>query len=179
MMKALGLGGLPFFVAAAAGGCWWGLFGPHQEVSIRGYWINAEDPPSPREGCVLHFTTSQRGEASHFGAFTGTGATCIASPPGETDEPPHFFYDDAPPYFVAAFTNEMVWTNEQGHALRLEPNEGVFVQSLSTQQVSVLGTLRVAGGTGRWRGASGELTVRSATEDGLRLEIEGRIRLDH
>ncbi len=177
-MARLAKGLASTFVLATLLGCPGGPFGPTLRLHLTGHWINAEDPPTPLDGCVLHFTTSQTGESTHLGAFTGTGATCIPAPPQQLDDPPHFFYDPAPPYFVAAFENEMVWTVASGDELWLSPNAGVFVQSLATGQVSVLGTLQVSGGTGRFDGASGELDVRSASEDGLRLDFDGVVRLE-
>lgn len=160
---------------ATVTGCWWGPVGPVLELRVIGEWTNVEHPPTPHAGCAVHFATSQTGQVRGLGVFSGTGATCLPAPPQQTQDPPHFFYDPAPPYFVAAFENEMVWTFAAGD-LHLSPNEGVFVRSAATGQASVLGVLRVNGGTGKFEGASGELEVRSASEDGLELDFEGTIR---
>ncbi len=149
---------------------------------IKGTWDNTESPPSPSPpaGCAVHITTSQVGRATQIGPFTGTGSTC-GNPLGPpTDSPPFWTHDPAPPYFVADFTNQMVWTAANGDELWLRPNHGVFVQSLSNGAVSVQGRLTIAGGTGRFEGGTGWMDVtggRASGEPGDHLQYEGELQL--
>jgi hypothetical protein len=150
-------------------------------VPIRGSWENTESPPSasPPAGCQVHIETTQVGQATHLGRFTGRGQTCVTSQV-LSDDPPFWTHDPAPPYGVMGFENEMVWMAANGDELWLRPNGGVFVLSMSTFAASVEGWLTVAGGTGRFEGATGRLEVRGgreAGEDGDRLSYEGEITL--
>jgi len=150
-------------------------------VPIRGIWDNTESPPAanPPAGCLIHIETSQTGHASHVGRFSGTGATCVTSQT-QTDGPPFWDRDPAPPYAVMEFTNEMVWTAANGDELWLRPNGGLFVFSLSNGAASVRGRLTVAGGMGRFEGASGWMDVRGGRSPGEpadHLEYEGEITL--
>lgn len=159
-----------------------GARGIHQMVTLKGSWDNTELPAvgEPPAGCTFFFPTSQVGRATHLGNFRGTGATC-GNPQGPpTETPPFWDHEPAPPYLVADFTNEMVWTAANGDELWLRPNEGVFVQSVVTMEATVRGTLRIAGGTGRFQGASGTLAVtggRESGETGDHLEFSGPIDL--
>jgi hypothetical protein len=151
-------------------------------VPIRGTWDNTESAPSatPPEGCVVYIETSQTGNATHMGRFTGRGATC-AKPRGEPVETPPFWEGEpAPPYVVMDFTNEMVWTAANGDELWLRPNGGVFVMSGSNGAASVQARITIAGGTGRFEGATGTMIVsggRGPGEPGDHLEYEGEIAM--
>lgn len=150
-------------------------------VPIRGVWDNTESAPSanPPAGCLVHIETTQTGHASHVGRFTGTGETCVTSQT-PTDSPPFWDHEPAPPYGVMDFTNAMVWRAADGDELWLRPNGGVFVLSLATGAASVRGQLTIAGGTGRFEGATGRMDVtggREAGEPGDHLEYEGEITM--
>lgn len=152
-------------------------------VPIRGTWDNTESPPAtaPPEGCLLYITTSQTGEATHIGTFHGNGATCATNVHPEDEPAPFWDHDPAPPYLIADFTNEMTWVAANGDELWLRPNGGVFVQSLSNGAASLRGHLNIAGGTGRFAGASGSLSVtggREPGEPGDHLEYEGEITMN-
>ncbi|MGE0554625.1 MAG: hypothetical protein AB7R55_14450 [Gemmatimonadales bacterium] len=151
-------------------------------VPIRGSWDNTESPPvaEPPAGCTVYFETSQVGRATQLGEFTGTGHTCanLAGPP--VPEPPFWDHDPAPPYLVMTFTNEMVWVAANGDELWLRPNGGDFVMSGSNGAASIRASLTVAGGTGRFEGATGSMTVRGGRGPGApgdRLQFEGSITL--
>jgi len=151
-------------------------------VPIKGTWDNAESPPvaNPPAGCLLAIETTQTGNATHLGQFTGAGGTCVTGQDGPLQTPPFWDHAAAPPYLVMDFTNEMVWTAANGDQLWLRPNGGVFVMSGSNGATSVRGHLTIAGGTGRFEGASGEMSVtggREAGEPGDHLEYEGEITL--
>lgn len=148
-------------------------------IPIRGTWSNTESPPSvdPPPGCLVHIHTTQTGNATHLGRFTGNGETCVTSQT-PSEDPPFWNHDPAPPYGIMEFENEMVWTAADGDELWLRPNGGVFVMSLSNGAASVEGWLTVAGGNGRFEGATGRLEVtggRGAGEPGDRLSYEGEI----
>lgn len=150
-------------------------------VPIRGVWANTESPPSanPPAGCLIHIETRQTGHATHLGRFDGVGRTCVTSQV-QADSPPFWDHDPAPPYGVMDFANEMVWTAANGDELWLRPNGGVFVLSFANGAASVRGHLTIAGGTGRFEGATGRLEVtggREAGEPGDRLEYEGDITM--
>jgi hypothetical protein len=149
-----------------------------QSVPFKGEWTNTETPPSPPEetpdGCAAYFNTSQVGQATHLGRFTGTGATCAFNL-RMTDDPPFNRSGGPPPFFVADFTNEMTWTAANGDQLFLSPNEGVFVQSLTDGTSSSQGFLTISGGTGRFEGATGSVDVLAL---GVSVRFDGWITYD-
>lgn len=151
-------------------------------VPFRGIWDNTESPPAaePPQGCLAYITTSQTGHATHIGTFHGNGATCVTNVHSEDEPAPFWDHDPAPPYFIADFSNEMTWVAANGDELWLRPNGGLFVQSLSNGAASVRGHLNIAGGTGRFVGASGQLVVtggRGPGEPGDHLEYQGEITM--
>lgn len=151
-------------------------------VPIHGTWDNAESPPAaePPEGCLAYIATSQVGQAAHIGSFQGTGATCVTRVHPEGEPAPFWDHDPAPPYMIADFTNQMTWVAADGDELWLRPNGGVFVQSLSNGATAVRGRLTIAGGTGRFAGASGWMDVtggRGPGEPGDHLEYRGAITM--
>jgi hypothetical protein len=150
-------------------------------VPIRGTWDNEELGLSatPPAGCMVFLETAQTGNASHLGRFSGRGGTCVTTQQ-QTDSPPFWDHEPAPPYALMDFTNEMAWTAANGDELWLRPNGGVFVMSLANGAASVRGQLTIAGGTGRFEGATGTLAVsggRQAGEPGDHLSYEGEISL--
>lgn len=158
-----------------------GAMSPMVTKPIKGTWDNTESPPTadPPDGCIVHIETSQAGNATHLGRFEGTGATCATSAE-VTESPPFWDHKPAPPYFVADFTNEMVWVAANGDELWLRPNGGVFVQSLANGAASVRAQITIAGGTGRFVDASGWMSVtggREPGEPGDHLLYEGEITL--
>lgn len=154
---------------------------PMVTLPIRGTWDNEELglSSSPPAGCVLFLETAQTGQASHIGRFSGRGGTCVTTQQ-QTDSPPFWDHDPAPPYALMDFTNEMVWTAANGNELWLRPNGGVFVMSLANGAASVRGHLAIAGGTGRFEGATGRLVAtggRGPGEPGDHLTYDGEISL--
>ena len=150
-------------------------------LPMRGTWDNSESPPvaNPPAGCLVKIETAQTGNATHLGRFTGEGSTCVTTQT-PSESPPFWDHDPAPPYGVMDFENEMKWTAANGDELWLKPNSGVFVLSMASGAASVRGWLTIAGGTGRFTGATGRLEVtggRSAGEPADHLEYDGEITM--
>jgi hypothetical protein len=103
-------------------------------------------------GCLVYIETSQTGNATHLGHFTGRGATCATSGGEPVDTPPFWDGEPALPYVVLDFTNEMVWTAANGDELWLRPNGGVFVASASNGATTCTGTSQSRAGPVASRG---------------------------
>lgn len=146
----------------------------------KGRFGGTESPPSSPTpaGCLRYFDTTQNGTASHLGAFHGTGSTCATAANAPVDTPPFWDHEPAPPYFVAEFTADNVWTGADASQLWIHAIDGVFVQSQTTGATSVRGTLTIVGGTGRFEGASGSAAAaggRNPGEAGDQVEFDGHI----
>jgi hypothetical protein len=119
------------------------------------YTTSAFEYPPP-QGCELYHESTQAGDATHLGFFTGTAAVCGFNS-AIVEDPPFDFAGGAPPFFVAEGTAHGVWTAANGDTLAWNLVDHVFVTSLSDGSSSAIGTVVVTGGTGRFEGATGEL----------------------
>jgi len=149
---------------------------------LNGRFDSTESPPvaDPPDGCVVLIETTHAGNATQLGSFHGTGTTCAVPASAPVEVPPFWEREPAPPYFVADFTTDNVWTAADGSELWLQTVDGVFVQSLSNGAASVKGTIEIRGGTGRFEGASGSVAAaggRAPGEAGDHVEFEGQITL--
>lgn len=126
----------------------------------------ATTPAPPPAGCVIYFTSVIEGHATHLGAFSGIGSTCLTGVIQPDPDPP-FVPAGPPPYFTADFTNPL-WTltASNGDELWLVGDQAVAVISLTDNSLSARGTHRIVGGTGRFAGATGEARVGAVNEDG-------------
>ena len=129
----------------------------------------------PTEECLIHHQSFPNGTATHLGAFTGSGTTCGFNPRVVVDPP--FDPGGNPPYLVANFVREdEVWTAANGDQLYMNQS-GVLVMSLADGTSGARGSITISGGTGRFEGATGEL---SARRDGNEqpVSFEGSIDYD-
>lgn len=133
-----------------------------QPVPFKGTLISASVPdPNPPAGCEIFLQTTQEGQFTHLGRYSGIGTTCVFNvQPGVTD-PPFNPGGGPPPYLVTDFTVEQTYTAANGDILEIS-GAGVRVQSLTDGRSGFLGTGLIAGGTGRFTGATGEFDVRGA-----------------
>ncbi|HZD22186.1 MAG TPA: hypothetical protein VE569_02120 [Acidimicrobiia bacterium] len=141
---------------------------------FQGTWLNGETPSQPPAGCEVFIITTQIGNASHLGRFTGNGETCGFNI-RVVEDPPFNLSGGEPPFLVADFTVEQTWTAANGDTLTWLATDGVFVQSLSGGTSSSMGTMIITGGSGRFTEASGQTTV---TAIGADVTFEGFIVFD-
>ena len=121
---------------------------------------------SPPAGCLLYFTSVVTGHATHLGAFSGPGSTCITNAIQPDPDPP-FVPAGPPPYLTADFTNpRWTLTASNGDELWLEGYDAVAVISLVDGSLRAEGRQRIVGGTGRFAGATGEAVVGAVNDDG-------------
>ncbi|MGH3133686.1 MAG: hypothetical protein ACRDNY_08110 [Gaiellaceae bacterium] len=142
---------------------------------FKGGWLSAEtvqDAAPP--GCEVFLTTTQAGNATHMGRFTGTGVTCGFDIRVVAD-PPFNLSGGAPPFLVVDFTVEQTWTAADGSTLTWATPDGVFVQSLSDGSASSMGTMDIMGGSGRFAGATGQAMITAINTD---VSFEGAIVYD-
>ena len=159
-------------------------FHPHDgmvTLPIRGSWVGSESPPAatPPAGCLIHIETAQEGDATVLGPFTGTGETCVVDAQPSPDAP-IWDHEPAPPYLVAKFDSRMTWVTAGGDELYVTASRADFIQSQANGATTVRGILAIEGGTGRFEGASGEMSVsggRGPGEPGAVLAFEGDITL--
>jgi len=117
--------------------------------------------PNPPPGCQLFQHTILEGELTHLGRFSGTGTVCAFNVRAGVIDPPINPAGGPPPYLVADFVVDHTYTSASGEALHIT-GTGVRVQSLSDGSSGLMGVGTVAGGTGRFEGASGEFDVLGA-----------------
>lgn len=142
---------------------------------FKGTWLSSEavEDHAPA-GCEVFLTTSQVGNATHLGRFTGVGETCGFNL-RVVESPPFNLSGGEPPFFVADFTARQTWTAADGDTLSWSTPDGVFVQSLTDGTSSSVGSMDVAGGTGRFDGASGHAEITAVNQD---VTFEGSITFD-
>jgi hypothetical protein len=123
-------------------------------------------PADPPAGCIVYFTSVITGTATHLGRFSGAGSTCVTDVVQPDPDPP-FVPSGPPPYFTATFTNPL-WTltGANGDQIRIESTRAVAVISLVDGSLKGVGAQRILGGTGRFRGATGEAEVGAVNDDG-------------
>lgn len=114
--------------------------------------------PTPPQGCELFLHTTQEGEATHLGHFTGAGSTCGFNGQFGVLEPPINPAGGPPPYFVSDFTIEQTYTAANGDEL-LVSGQGILVQSLTDGSAGFVGGGTLDGGTGRFEGATGVFDI--------------------
>jgi hypothetical protein len=126
----------------------------------------ATTPAAAPAGCLLYFTSVITGHATHLGAFSGEGSTCITGLIQPDPDPP--FVPAGPgPYFTAAFVNpSWTLTASNGDQLFIENYDAVAVISLVDNSLRAEGRMRIVGGTGRFAGATGEALVGAVNDDG-------------
>jgi hypothetical protein len=135
------------------------------KVSARVSFIGEIVPPDAP--CLQQLSSAILGNATHLGRFEGVGSTCILDVVAPDPDPP-FAAPGAPPYATAAFSNPLwVLTAANGDELWLRTVEATAVCRLENfSQCRVSGTHVIIGGTGRFAGATGELSSRAINEDG-------------
>ena len=115
---------------------------------------------------VTHHRSHGVGEATHLGPFTEDTDVCGFNP-RLVVEPP-FDVEGGPPYFVADFTVETNWTADNGDQVSLTGG-GVLVQTPDGRS-ALRASVTVDNGTGRFQGASGQLSaVKGIDETGRGL----------
>jgi len=126
----------------------------------------ATTPASAPAGCLVYFTSTIEGHATHVGAFSGVGSTCVTGVIQPDPDPP-FVPAGPAPYFTADFTNPL-WTltASNGDEVWLEGYDAVAVISLVDGSLRGEGRMRIVGGTGRFAGATGDAVVGAVNDDG-------------
>lgn len=126
----------------------------------------ATTPAPPPAGCLIYFTSVIEGHATHLGAFSGVGSTCVTGAIQPDPDPP-FLPAGPPPYMTAHFHNPL-WTltAANGDQLWLANVDAVAVISAADGSFRAEGRQQIIGGTGRFAGATGEAMVGAVNDDG-------------
>jgi hypothetical protein len=105
------------------------------------------------------------GHATHLGAFTGVGSTCVTDLVPAEDPPirpagpapwGHFTFDN-PRWTLTAANGDELWLEAQG---------AVAIISLVDNSLVAWGVQQIVGGTGRFENATGVADVGAVNEDG-------------
>lgn len=148
------------------------VIGATDAVATRAMKISARisftgDVVPPDAPCLQQLSSAILGNATHLGHFEGMGSTCILDIVAPDPAPP-FPAPGAPPYVTAAFSNPLwVLTAANGDELWLRTTDATAVCRLENFfQCRASGTHVIIGGTGRFAGATGELSSGAINEDG-------------
>lgn len=155
-----------------------GLIGPASASAsttkpFDGAFTAVTTPIATQPGCELSWISTQQGEASHLGSFTGEAIGCGFNSMISAETP--LPVEGGPPYFVADYTLEGTWTAANGDQIRYSVR-GLFVQSTQNGASATSVTQDLLGGSGRFEDATGQVT---ADDIGKReIEFSGWIAYD-